>query len=130
MIFAAVLVLLAALLPATSASGQAAQRPELTVHRLIKPKSIRDFIRRGECAVVSCDVNCNVVMRLVASRRVARILGHPNSRVIAKGVTPIFEGLRGVASARPRGIVRRWLKDGALSGGFSFKIRIRAFAAG
>jgi hypothetical protein len=89
-----------------------------------------DFIRRGERAVVSCDADCTVFMRLVVSRRVARALGHPNSKVIATGSTPIFRDFRSRVAARPRGIVRRRLREGVLSGGFSFKIRFRAFARG
>jgi hypothetical protein len=96
------------LLPTAPTVGQAADGPELTVHRLIKPKSMSDFIRRGERAVVSCDADY--------------------SKVIATGSTPIFRDFRSRVAARPRGIVRRRLREGVLSGGFSFKIRFRAFA--
>jgi hypothetical protein len=118
-------VLATAALPG-SVPAQTEEPPELVVHRLIKPKSMEDFLERGERAVVSCDRDCNVVMRLVASRRIARRLGHPNSRVFARGSAPIIAGFRGKVAARPRGIAAKRLRNGVLAGGFSFKIRLKA----
>ena len=115
-------------LTAGPAAGQAAGGPELRVHRVLKPKSLRDFLRRGERAVVSCDADCNVVMRLVARRRVARVLGRTRSRVIARGSAPIAGGFRGIVAARPRGVVAKRLRAGALPRGFRITIRFRAFA--